>query len=149
MSASIRIAVCDLNGQARGKRLPMSAMDKVMAGGVAMPLSVSNVDIFGADIDGSPLVFETGDGDGQLAPTGRDPIPMPWLPSETWLVPMMMRAEGAPFAGDPRNALAREMAFLAEDGLEGMAGTELEFTLCDDKSGEPRQPRNPRTGRPL
>ena len=44
-----------------------------------MPLSALNVDIFGADIDGSPLVFETGDADGILRPTGRGPVPMPWL----------------------------------------------------------------------
>ena len=54
MSKSLRIAAVDLNGQLRGKRVAASMAGKEMR----MPLSALNVDIFGSDIDGSPLVFE-------------------------------------------------------------------------------------------
>ena len=54
---TIRVAACDLNGQMRGKRIPGAYALKLDAGAVRMPLSVLNVDIFGADIEGSPLVL--------------------------------------------------------------------------------------------
>jgi glutamine synthetase len=76
---TFRVAACDLNGQMRGKRVPASYAEKLGKGAVRMPLSVLNVDIFGADIDGSPLVFETGDADGILRPTGRGPVHPHWF----------------------------------------------------------------------
>ena len=68
---SVRIAACDLNGQMRGKRLPGFEKEKFKDGSIRMPLSALNVDIFGADIENSPLVFETGDQDGLLKITSR------------------------------------------------------------------------------
>ena len=61
---SITVAVADLNGQARGKRMPAAFAAKALKGGTRMPLSGLNVDIRGDDIEDSPLVFETGDRDG-------------------------------------------------------------------------------------
>ncbi|MEM1007322.1 MAG: glutamine synthetase, partial [Pseudomonadota bacterium] len=83
-----RVAACDLNGQLRGKRVPVSYAEKLNEGVVRMPFSAQNVDLWGADIQDSPLVFESGDADGVLLPTGRGPVPMPWLDTETALVPM-------------------------------------------------------------
>ena len=74
---SVRIAACDLNGQMRGKRLPRFEKKKFKDGSIRMPLSALNVDIFGADIENSPLVFETGDQDGLLKVTSRGVIPVP------------------------------------------------------------------------
>ena len=56
-----------------------------------MPFSALNVDLWGADIDGSPLVFESGDADGMLLPTDRGPVPMPVADTaDTALVPMCL-----------------------------------------------------------
>jgi glutamine synthetase len=147
---TIRVAACDLNGQMRGKRVPGNYADKLEQGAVRMPLSALNVDIFGADIDGSPLVFETGDADGVLRPTDRGAVPMPWLHGAPPLVPMVMHHEdGAPFDGDPRHALENVLKKYAARGWTVIASTELEFTLVDD-SGEALAPvADPRTGRPL
>ena len=104
---TFRVAACDLNGQMRGKRLPISDYQKLDNGLVRMPLSVMNVDVWGADIIKSPLVFDSGDQDGVLFPTERGPVPMPWLSAPTVFVPMWMyREDGTPFEGDPRHALA-------------------------------------------
>ncbi len=146
---SLRAAACDLNGQMRGKRMAMAEQHGI-AKGVRMPLSVLNVDIWGADIAGSPLVFETGDADGVLVPTERGVLPMPWLDSPAGLVPMWMQTEdGAPFDGDPRQALARVLAAYADRGLQVVAATEMEFFLVDDSGSEMAPPVNPLTGRPL
>ena len=46
---TFRIATCDLNGQMRGKRMPQKDQRKLASGDLRMPLSVMNVDIWGAD----------------------------------------------------------------------------------------------------
>ena len=65
---TFRVAACDLNGQMRGKVVPGSYAEKLDSGAVRMPLSVLNLDLWGEDIDGSPLVFETGDAGRRFAP---------------------------------------------------------------------------------
>ena len=147
---TFRVAACDLNGQMRGKRVPPSYADKLTKGAVRMPLSALNVDLWGADIKGSPLVFESGDADGVLRPTERGPVPMPWLGTPTALVPMCLYDdEGTPFAGDPRHALTAVLNRYAERGWSIIAATELEFTLLDASGVAPRPPLNPLTGRRL
>lgn len=148
--ATFRVAASDLNGQMRGKRLPARAAAKLDSGGVRMPLSALNVDISGADIADSPLVFETGDADGALYPTGRGPLPMPWLDAPSALVPMWMFTEGGrPFDGDPRHALARGLDRFAARGWRVKAATEMEFYLVDDTGDTPGPPVSPVSGRPL
>ncbi|MEX0327298.1 MAG: glutamine synthetase family protein [Ruegeria sp.] len=147
---SIRVVACDLNGQMRGKRVPPSYAAKLETGAIRMPFSALNVDLWGADIDGSPLVFESGDADGVLLPTGRGPVPVPWLDTATELVPMGLHDDqGVPFDGDPRHALAGVLSCYAQRGWSVVAATELEFTLLDSSGAEPRPPLNPRTGRRL
>ena len=73
---TIRVAAADLNGVARGKR---------------------NMDIWGEDVENSPLVFEAGDPDGLLMPTERGFMPMPWLDAPTGLLPLwMFHPDGRP-----------------------------------------------------
>ncbi|WP_037311880.1 glutamine synthetase family protein [Ruegeria halocynthiae] len=147
---SFRVAACDLNGQLRGKRVPPAYADKLDKGAVRMPRSALNVDLWGADIDGSPLVFESGDADGILLPTERGPVPVPWLTTDTALVPMAMYDEsGTAFPGDPRHALAAVLDRYAQRGWSVVAATELEFTLLDASGKQPQPPVNPVTGRRL
>lgn len=141
MSASLRIAACDLNGQARGKRLSDDYAAKLHKTGARMPLSALNLDLTGADIEDSPLVFATGDADGVLRTTGRGPVPMPWLSHGAMLEPMwMFTDDGVPFAGDPRHALARMLDRYAAHGWSPVAATELEFYLVDAKGLAPTPP---------
>ncbi|TNJ48033.1 glutamine synthetase family protein [Phaeobacter sp. B1627] len=147
---TIRIAACDLNGQMRGKRLPAGLADKLGEGAARMPLSVLNVDIWGRDIEDSPLVFETGDADGILMPTERGAVPMPWLATPSALVPMtMMLEDGRPFLGDPRQVLSHVMQRYSDRGWSVSAATELEFILIDDGGAQPLPPIDPLTGRAL
>ncbi|KUJ85614.1 glutamine synthetase [Ruegeria marisrubri] len=147
---TFRVAACDLNGQMRGKRVPPSYAEKLDKGAVRMPFSALNVDLWGADIDGSPLVFESGDADGVLLPTDRGPVPMPWLATPTALVPMALHDDaGTPFAGDPRHALSAVLDRYAARGWSVIAATELEFTLMDASGDHPQPPLNPVTKRRL
>ena len=108
---NVRCGAADLNGQARGKRVPVRVAKKIEEEGTRFPLSVLNLDIWGEDVEDSPLVFEIGDPDGVLWPTERGYLPMPWLSIPSALLPLWMYTEeGAPFDGDPRHALARNIA---------------------------------------
>ncbi len=131
-------AVPDLNGQARGKRLPASRAGKLDEGTAKMPLSALSLDIFGDDVEDSPLVFESGDRDGFLRPTERGGVPMPWLEKGSVLLPMtMVHESGVPFESDPRRALQRVLARFADRGWHVQAATELEFYLIDDAARVP------------
>ena len=147
---SLRAAVCDLNGVMRGKRIPVDQAEKVLSGGLRMPLSVVGVDIWGEDIKDSPLVFTTGDADGLCEPIGRGILPMDWTPERTGLIPLWLREEkGTPFGGDPRRALAALAERYAAAGLFPVIAMELEFYLYDPKEDRPVAPISPVTGKRL
>jgi glutamine synthetase len=145
---TIRVAAADLNGQARGKRIPARFAEKIVNDGTRFPFSVMNLDIWGEDIEDSPLLFETGDADGVLKPTARGFLPMPWLEAPTALLPIwMFHDDGTPFAGDPRHALARVVERFHARGLHPVCATELEFYLIDDSGKDLRAPPSPRSGK--
>ncbi|MDF1619654.1 glutamine synthetase family protein [Pseudothioclava nitratireducens] len=145
---TIRVAAADLNGVARGKRVPARFAEKVFTEGTRFPYSVMNLDIWGEDIEDSPLVFETGDSDGLLMPTERGFLPMPWLGAPTALLPIwMFHMDGRPYAGDPRQALARVVERYSAKGLTPVVATELEFFLIDDSGKQLRVPPSPRSGK--
>jgi glutamine synthetase len=145
---NIRAAVADLNGQARGKRMPAHFGHKLATEGSRMPMSVLNVDIWGDDIEDSPLVFASGDRDGVLMPTERGFVPMPWLANPSALIPMWMFLEdGTPFHGDPRHALKTIVDRFHAKGLHPVVATELEFYLIDDSGDDLQPPPSPRSGK--
>lgn len=112
------------------------------------PLSVLNLDIWGEDVEDSPLVFEVGDPDGVLRPTERGYVPMPWLATPSALLPMWMYTEdGTPFDGDPRHALARVVDRFKARGWTPVVAFEMEFYLVDDSGKEIQQPKSPRSGK--
>ena len=145
---TIRVAAADLNGQARGKRVPARFADKIVKDGTRFPFSVLNLDIWGEDIDDSPLVFEQGDQDGILRPTERGFMPMPWLEAPTALLPIwMFRENGTPYEGDPRHALAQVVQRFKAHGLTPVCAIELEFFLIDDSGKTLQVPPSPRSGK--
>ena len=145
---TIRVAAADLNGQARGKRVPARYADKVVKDGTRFPFSVLNLDIWGEDIDDSPLVFEQGDQDGVLKPTERGFMPMPWLEAPTALLPIwMFRENGTPYEGDPRHALRAVVDKFKARGLTAVCAIELEFFLIDDSGKTLQVPPSPRSGK--
>ncbi|MGB7269084.1 MAG: glutamine synthetase family protein [Albidovulum sp.] len=145
---TIRVAAADLNGQARGKRIPARFADKVATEGTRFPMSSLNLDIWGEDIEDSPLVFESGDVDGVLKPTERGFMPMPWLEAPTALLPIWMyRENGKPYGGDPRHALAAVVNRYKARGLTPVCAVELEFFLIDDSGKNLQVPTSPRSGK--
>lgn len=145
---TIRVAAADLNGVPRGKRVPARFAEKLLSEGTKFPFSVLNMDIWGEDIEGSPLVFESGDPDGLLMPTERGFMPMPWLDAPSALLPIwMFHPDGRPYEGDPRQALARVVERYKAAGLTPVVATEMEFFIIDDSGKTLRVPPSPRSGK--
>ena len=145
---NVRCGAADLNGQARGKRVPRRFAAKLEQEGTRFPLSVLNLDIWGEDIDDSPLVLESGDADGVLLPTERGYVPMPWLSSPSAILPLWaFHEDGTAFAGDPRHALAEIVDRYKALGLTPVVATEMEFYLVDDSGRGIRQPKSPKSGK--
>ncbi len=148
--SSLRAAIFDLNGIARGKRIPAAQAAKVLQGDMRMPVSIAGIDIWGEDIVGGRLVFETGDADGICEWTGRGPLPIEWTPRPTGFIPLWLATEdGAPFPGDPRRALAAVADRYAVRGLTPVVATELEFYLVDPSGERPQAPISPVSGKVL
>ncbi len=147
---NLRAGVCDFNGIMRGKLIPMAQAEKALTGGLRIPLSTPSVDIWGNDIAGSSLVYETGDGDGILHWTGRNILAMEWLQQPTGLIPLWLADEsGAPCLVDPRRVLAHVLEKYANLGLRPVVATELEFYLLDPNETRPAPPNSPATGKRL
>lgn len=147
---TIFACICDLNGVMRGKRVPVDQLDKITSGALRMPLSLLGMDIWGEDIEGNELVWDTGDADGLCDFTGRPLSPVDWTSRPAAFALLWMRQEdGSPFMGDPRRALAAVVDRYKALGLTPVVATELEFYVVDPSGTVPQPPRSPVTGKRL
>jgi len=141
---SVRLAVCDLNGILRGKRFPSKSINKLLKQGSRMPLSTSCIDIWGSDLLNSPFLFNTGDADGIVTPTGAELIPINWLDRPTAVLPCWMSDErNQPSPIDPRQILHSVIEKYVAIGLKPIVAFELEFYLLDPNSNKPLVSKNP------
>lgn len=152
--AAVEAFVVDINGVARGKRLPRAGADKIFKGAFRLPRSSFAFDIWGQDVIGAGLVAETGDCDGVChLVEGRAHL----MPASTKTAGLTAQAlmsmydpAGKPFFADPRHVLGRVLADYAKAGLTPVVALELEFYLVDampDEGGRPQPPRSPKSGR--
>jgi len=129
-ATAVHIALCDLNGVARGKRIPGAGLEKALQGSLRMPLSVPTVDIWGRDVENCDMIFASGDGDGICQPITDHLLPTPWLGPNTGTLPVWMFTEaGEPSEVDPRQALARITQRYTKRNLTPVVASELEFYL--------------------
>ncbi|MGD9917317.1 MAG: glutamine synthetase family protein [Paenirhodobacter sp.] len=147
---TIFACICDLNGVMRGKRVPVDQVEKIVSGGLRMPLSLLGMDIWGEDIEGNELVWDTGDADGLCDFTGRPLSPVDWTARPAAFAQLWMRTEnGEAFPGDPRRALAAIVERYKALGLTPVVATELEFYVVDPSGAAPQPPCSPVTGKRL
>ena len=138
---AITVAICDINGVFRGKRIPLSQLDKLLSGGLRLPQSVCTLDIWGHDIEDSELVFDSGDADGICNVTERGLIPRLDTENPSAMFQVMLSLEdGSPVKTDPRQALARVVKRFKDRGLTPVIATELEFYLTSVTKGVAQAP---------
>ncbi|WP_416065809.1 glutamine synthetase family protein [Rhizobium sp. ZK1] len=139
------ILVVGMNGDLRGKQLPLSAEKKVWAGDIRLPTSTQSLDIWGDDNDDiTGLSLTIGDPDGNLIADRRSLVPMPWAPEGSiQVLATMHEFDGSRSFMDPRGILASVVERYAERGLTPVVATELEFYVIEENWRETGVPSPP------
>ena len=142
------VLLTDLNGIFRGKRLPVSSLDKLEAG-CFFPGSVFAMDFRGNVVEETGVGQDIGEPDlpcfpipNTLVPSASDPETVAQL-----LLTMVME-DGTPFPLEPRNVLTRIWEQVKARGLIPVVALEVEFYLVDrerDEAGYLQPPRSPLT----
>lgn len=126
----VEALITDLNGIARGKRLPGSALDRLFHKGVYLPASTLVLDIWGSEVEATRLVSASGDADLNCLPVAGSLRPVPWNQRPAAQVMLQMRTPAdTPWHGDPRNVLAAVVERLHARGYRPVVATEIEFRL--------------------
>ena len=147
---TIQVAVADLNGILRGKILPSKNAKKLKNKSIRLPLSALNLDLLGEDIENSPLVFKSGDTDGYISSTGREPFRFKWLENAPLFYPCwMFTDDDENFLGDARHTLNKTLNGYKEKGWTVTAATEMEFYLVNAWNDSLKPPINPKTNNQL
>ena len=140
----------DMNGLLRGKRVTRSALEKVYADGICLPMSLIATDITGNTVEETGLGYDIGDEDRICRPVPGTLRPVPWSPRPmAQLLLAMEDANGSAFEANPREVLKRVLDRYAARGLKPVVAVELEFYLFDrlpDAHGRPQPPINAHTG---
>ena len=62
----VEVLLPDTSGVLRGKWIPGQSMAKIWESGVAIPLSIFGLDIWGCEVEATEIHLETGDKDGPV-----------------------------------------------------------------------------------
>ncbi|CCM74905.1 glutamine synthetase family protein [Rhizobium mesoamericanum] len=143
----IELLLVGMNGDLRGKQIPLDAQKKVWAGEVRLPSSTQSLDVWGHDNDDiTGLSLSVGDPDGNCIPDKRSLALMPWAPEGSMqILATMHEFDGTPSFMDPRAILASVLKRYEERGLTPVVATELEFYVVEPdwrETGRPSPPTN-------
>lgn len=143
----IQTFLTDPSGVARGKILRPEELLTAYRDGRPIPCSIQSLDILGADVLETGLVWAEGDSDRPCFPVAGTLTHVPWYDVPTaQLILESTEVDGSPTLGDPRQTLARVVAGLEQRGLTAVVAIELEFYLIDRaaaQSGKPKPPTPP------
>ncbi|HET9094290.1 MAG TPA: glutamine synthetase family protein [Solirubrobacteraceae bacterium] len=122
---SVRVLYPDLHGVARGKDVPIQHFDGVVEHGLCFCAAV-----MGTDLRHTPVVGgEAGYPDLIVRPDLSTMVTLPWEPGVACCLANLEPADPNTAVCDPRGALTRAVATVAELGFEPIVGPELEFFL--------------------
>ncbi|MBB3770110.1 glutamine synthetase [Angulomicrobium tetraedrale] len=141
----VEVLLPDTHGVLRGKWIPGGAGGKIWKDGVAIPLSIFGLDIWGREVEETGIHIETGDRDGMCRPVAGTLKPVPWSPRPAAQVMISMfepNGQGGerPWDLDPRHKLEAQVARLAALGLYPCVAFELEFYLMKPAPGRDGAP---------
>lgn len=138
----IEAFLTDINGIARGKRLPAHALERLYRTGLCLPASTLLLDAWGQEVVATGLIFDTGDADLFCHPVEHGLRPLPWSDGRGAQVLLSMQdTSGRPYPADPRNILTGIMDRFRERGQTPVVATELEFRLFDAETGPDGMPQ--------
>ncbi|WP_237152998.1 glutamine synthetase family protein [Oryzibacter oryziterrae] len=125
----------DSSGVQRGKILRRSEVLGAYKNGRPLPCSILSLDIKGADVEETGLVWDEGDSDRPCRPVAGTLTRTPWktTPTAQFILTSYER-DGSGSLADPRHALARVIDQAHALGYRPVAAVELEFYLLDGKA---------------
>lgn len=150
LTESVDLLLPDLSGIARGKRIPLQGLRPVLGGETFFTSSAFALDVTGANVEGSGIVWEEGDADRRLRLDVATLRPVPWRPGGAQILGGLVEDDGTPFFADAREALRQVAARYDALGLRPVAALEFEFYLVDrepDARGRPQVPISERLAR--
>lgn len=139
---AVEVLLPDTNGVLRGKRLGISAIEKLFSDGMRIPGSTYLLDVQGQNC--LTLDYGSRDGDPDFAVMGDASTlaVIPWADrASAQIMGAMIDDDGAPYFADPRQVLKKVAAPLDEMGLTPVVAVELEFYLLDGRLGRDGEPR--------
>lgn len=149
-TSMMEVLVIDLNGIARGKRIPRCEFETFFRNGLKNCASTALMDTTGDVTDDLEIGTADGDPDKLIYPIAGTLAVIPWLQSDTAQVLAGYRElDDEPCYYDPRNILRRALQPLTDMGLKPVVATELEFYLLEPVEGTTPKPvlgRVPGTG---
>jgi glutamine synthetase len=95
--------------------------------------SILGLDVTGADVEATGLVWESGDADKLCRPVPGTLTVAPWLERTGQVLLSMYELDGQPAAADPRHVLAHVEQRLAARGLAAVFACEVEFYLLQPR----------------
>ena len=126
---AIQVLLTDPSGVVRGKTVRRHELASLFAQGRNVAGSILGLDVTGADVEATGLVWETGDADKLCRPVPGTLRPTPWLERTGQVMLSMYELDGTPAPADPRHCLARAEAHLGSMGLVPVFACEVEFYL--------------------
>jgi glutamine synthetase len=124
---SVRVMYSDLHGVARGKDVPLAEFPRIADHGIAFCAAVMATDLQHTPVLGG----EAGYPDLLARPDLETLVPLPWEPNVAQCLANIGPVPGGPDPADPRGAVRRATAALAELGFVAQIGPELEFFLLE------------------
>ena len=131
---TVILALTDMQGRLQGKRLSaeffLAEVAHEFSEGCNYLLAV---DVDMNTVDGYQISsWERGYGDFVMRPDFATLRRIPWHPATALVLADLTWLDGTPVVESPRQILRRQVDRLAERGLAGFAGTELEFVVYAD-----------------
>ncbi len=127
---AVQLLLTDPSGVTRGKTVRRHELEALFAQGRNVAGSILGLDVNGADVEATGLVWEAGDADKLCRPVPGTLKPTPWLERTGQVMLSMYELDGStPAAADPRQVLAAVEQRLADRGWHAVIACELEFYL--------------------
>jgi len=126
---AVQLVLTDPSGVARGKTIRRHELAGLYGAGRNVAGSILGLDITGADVEATGLVWENGDADKLCRPVPGTLTVAPWLERTGQVLLSMYELDGTAAAADPRHVLARAEQQLAARGFTAVFACEVEFYL--------------------